>query len=244
MAKTKRKWIVLDWSNPGCLRAQDIPFDATSSIFTTIKRGELKVSSTDTTLKPLYDKLSAGTGISLTKLNSGSDEQVQISATAASQVVEVENTYLDDEMTGVDSGAAFSMIDSIDFSPTEDGAIWFTVLFNNVFSSSSDVTLNFDYVPNGDISSSKNVRLNFKVWIVDNGDSPSESSPDINSNLDLSIAATDTGKFKEKGNALTIQSSNFNSDTKILLFKMSRLSTDSNDTYGGTLQVAKIYLKQ
>lgn len=32
MGKTKRKWLVLDWNQPGCLRAEDIPFDYTQSI--------------------------------------------------------------------------------------------------------------------------------------------------------------------------------------------------------------------
>jgi len=32
MSKTKRKWIVLDYSADGSLRAEDIPFDASSSI--------------------------------------------------------------------------------------------------------------------------------------------------------------------------------------------------------------------
>lgn len=244
MAKTKRKWIVLDWSSPGCLRAQDIPFDSTTSIYYQIRKGLLKVSNTDTTLKPLYDKLSAGSGITLTKLNSGSDEQLQISASSANQIVNVNDINLDDDLDGVDAGAAFDMIDSIDFSPTSDGAIWFTVLFNNIFSSSSDLKLSFDYVPNGDITENKNVRLNFKSWIVDVGDSPSESSPDINSNLDLPISSTDPGKFKEKQDALSISSSNFSSSTKVVIFKMTRLATNSNDTYGGTLQVTKIYLKQ
>jgi len=32
MAKTKRKWIRLDWNDPDALRAQDIPYDANNSI--------------------------------------------------------------------------------------------------------------------------------------------------------------------------------------------------------------------
>lgn len=32
MAKTKRKWLVLDWASDGCIRAQDIPFNETQSI--------------------------------------------------------------------------------------------------------------------------------------------------------------------------------------------------------------------
>ena len=52
MAKTKRKWIILDWVVDGVLRAQDIPYDATDSIKDKIDALVSRWTRTGTTLSP------------------------------------------------------------------------------------------------------------------------------------------------------------------------------------------------
>jgi len=59
VAKTKRKWVVLDWTKDGVLRAQDIPYDETTSIKT-------KIDSVSGSPDDDFTTLSSADSISLT----------------------------------------------------------------------------------------------------------------------------------------------------------------------------------
>jgi len=80
MSKLQRKWIYLNYSDPGALRAEDIPYDATQSTRDAIIDASktLRISSNDTTSGFLNDKFIAGNNISLQITNIGADERLQI----------------------------------------------------------------------------------------------------------------------------------------------------------------------
>lgn len=83
MSKLQRKWIRLNYSDPGALRAEDIPYDASKSAKDAIiDAGKtLRISSTDTTSGFLQDKIVAGVGVSLQITNIGADERLQLDST-------------------------------------------------------------------------------------------------------------------------------------------------------------------
>jgi len=254
MAKTKRKWIQLDPNHPDALMAHHIYIDTANTVGAKIDNHEnritilengarTKVSDDDTTAGWLSEKIVAGTNVSIDVLNSGSNEQIRITAIAAGEggggdpvrVINVAEMVVDDTMTGVDAGKAFGMIDTVDFNQDVDGAIWATTTPRITWDTESPINASIMYVLEGTPPTAQNVKLGVDIYVTYLNGTPSSV---VSTTIDIEATSDNVGKLLELG----LPQFDITSTNCLITVKVSRLASDSGDTYEGTLQLAKIKL--
>lgn len=254
MAKTKRKWIRLNPSDPDALMAQHIYVNSTETIASKLDNHEnrivtlegieyrtVAVSDNDTTPNYLQNKIIAGTNVTVDVINEGGNEQVRISASGTGaggdpvRAIDVSEFVLDDTATGVDSGKAFNMIDTVDFNQDIDGAVWATVRPITGWDVTQPVQLNLLGVFNGTATGTEVVKLQAQVWETAIGGSPISV---LDSPIDVTLSDTDTGVLKNTGGL----SFNISSTSSLITVKITRLASDAGDTFGGTYQLVKVLL--
>ncbi len=149
---------------------------------------------------------------------------------------------LDSVNLGSERGEAWEILDTIDFNPTEIGSIWFSAKFPSNWSLTEDVRLIFDYNCDGN-DGGKIVTIQTDVWVADENTIPPDisspvltSSDDFNTLSTLNINRLDTYMLPNG----KVPATNLNSDTKELIFKITRMS----DTYSGTFQLINVILTQ
>ena len=147
---------------------------------------------------------------------------------------------MDENDTDVDAGTVFDIFDTADFAPDGTGAIWFNFNMPDGFSASSDVLLDIKYSLNGS-DNSKSIVLDTDVWVVDETDTPTESSPDVSASDTITSSETNTGKMTSV--TLTngkIANALIGATTRRFAVKLSR--DGISDTYSGTFQLMSVRL--
>ena len=152
---------------------------------------------------------------------------------------------MDDTNTGADSGTVFGIIDTVSFGTTEDGSCWAVMDFNDSdFSTDDDLIVDLTHVFNGDASGSEAVRLQIDCWVSDIGEAPSTGSPTVTQTSSLAVDTSTDNTIRETTSFMTISNGNFNTSTRTISFKVTRLPNDSNDTYGGSYNLIKMIARQ
>ena len=95
--------------------------------------------------------------------------------------------------TGADAGTLFGIYQCIDFSATQDGAIWFNFEFQNYWDYSKDIRFDFTFSFNG-TDTGKICRLEAKMWATMNGQDETASSPTYTVTEDITSTADMEGK--------------------------------------------------
>jgi len=164
MAKTKRKWIILDWLLDGCLRAQDIPYNALLSIkgaidaivFGKERQDEESLALSTTTSTSFQEKLSLVTGtlIAGQRYRVGWYFELNSSKTNSSVYSQVQ------------------ALDSITIQETiyepKDSNNWIPIGGFGYFTPSTDQVVNFDIdyrAGGGNVAGIRNARL--ELWRVE-----------------------------------------------------------------------------
>lgn len=149
---------------------------------------------------------------------------------------------MDENDTDVDAGTVFDIFDTADFSPDGTGAIWFNFNMPDGFDDTKDVLFELKYSLNGS-DNSKSIIVDTDVWVVDETDTPVESSPDVSASDTITSSATNTGKMTSV--ALTngkIANALIGSTTERFAIKMTR--DGISDTYSGTFQLMSVRVYQ
>ncbi len=155
-----------------------------------------------------------------------------------------EDVKMDETNTGCDAGTVFDIFDTVNFDPDTDGSVWFNFNLPNGFDVSSDISFDINYALNGS-DDSKVVYLNLKAWIVDDGDTPAEASPDIDQNDSITSSTDNTGKLDKL--TLTngkISNTHLNTSTLRVSCKLTRDADNTIDTYTGTFQLVSLRIYQ
>lgn len=155
------------------------------------------------------------------------------------------NFVFDADTTGVDSGVAFGIAESLDFRYDLDGYVFGTIQFPSSWSATKDVLFKIFYNLNGD-DASKAIILTMNAWVVDDGTTPALASPTL-SGLSDTISSSSSNINKQNVLTLTnckIPLANLTINTKEIMFYFGRNGTHASDTYGGTLQITKVIAYQ
>jgi hypothetical protein len=115
---------------------------------------KVKVSSADTTADYLENKLTAGSGITLTKLNPGADEEIEITSTGGSDT----SIYTDDGTIG--SGRVASITDTLTWTGGQEIRIVNGRTIKEVTQASdlpATLVTNTTYIIKGEITISSNI---------------------------------------------------------------------------------------
>jgi hypothetical protein len=149
---------------------------------------------------------------------------------------------------GTDIGAdlgSFGVINTIDFDPDTDGAIYFSRQCPVTWDESKDINITLNYSLNGsDVG--KFVAIITDIWTLEPGGTvPESATPEATYSDSIISDADNIGKYNTIN--LTngkISASSFVSTTKYLVVRIKRDATASADTYTGTLQLISVLLYQ
>jgi len=148
------------------------------------------------------------------------------------------NCSLDDTDNDISRGSAFSMVETINFGSTSDGACWFSFQFPSAFDDTTDLKLDIFYNLDGG-DNSKIVTVQTKYWVYGDGDTPNPASPNGTNSNDIDTGTGEDGK-RQSASLNPIPNSALTAGDTITL-KVTRLSSD---TYAGTFQMFYIYMYQ
>ena len=147
-----------------------------------------------------------------------------------------EDCGLDDEDTGSERGNAFGMIETINFSPSADGAAWFTMHFPSTLDDSSDINLDLIYNLNGS-DDSKTVNFTTDYWVYGDTETPIPSASDGTNNDTISTGTGEDGQ-RQSTTLSVIPATSLTAGNTITL-KFTR--EGSSDNYGGTFQLLYVF---
>ena len=99
MAKSKRKWLQLDWSKEGCLRAQDIPYDENTSIKNAIDNSSSSAPDDDFTNLDWADSISLTDEILIYDKSIGAYRKTTVSAIRGESETTSESSYTEQATT-------------------------------------------------------------------------------------------------------------------------------------------------
>ena len=119
-----------------------------------VNPAQVKVSSADTTADYLENKLTAGSGITLTKLNPGADEEIEITSTGGSDT----SIYTDNGTIG--SGRVATLTDTLTWTGGQEIRIVNSRIFKEVTQASdlpATLVTNTTYIIRGEITISSNI---------------------------------------------------------------------------------------
>lgn len=167
----------------------------------------------------------------------------------ASSGVEIDfkpsNLSLDDTDVGSDGGNLWGIIETIDFSNSQDGAVWGLLEMKPEFNDAKDINIQLGYSLNGD-ENGTDVDLQFDYYALEDGDTLSTA---LSASLTETIVSDNSGAGDNVGNwvvdnfgTIKVASNIINDDVKHVAFKFTRLG--STDTYSGTLQVTNLKFYQ
>ena len=148
----------------------------------------------------------------------------------------------DETDIGVDAGTVFEMIDCINFDPDNDGSVWCSFKFPGNWVSTSDVNVEINYSLNGS-DDSKVVKFLTKFWVVEEGDTPVEASPDESNSDDITSSASNTGVYYSQ-TISALSSATLTASTETVICKITRDASDAGDTYTGTMQLISVKFSQ
>lgn len=145
-----------------------------------------------------------------------------------------DNCSLDDTVTGSSRGSAFGMIESIDYAPTEDGAVWFSFHYPTTMTSNQDLGMTLFYNLNGSDDGTK-VKIQTDYWVIQDGQTPTSGSP---TGINTDTIDVGTGNDNKRQSILlsSIPSGGLVVGATIIL-KFTRLATSATDNYSGTFQL-------
>ena len=149
--------------------------------------------------------------------------------------------FFDDTAVNVDTGAAFGILSCVDFPTGADGAIWFHFQLNDAFLTERDINFDLVYTLDGS-DDGKVVALESSIWLVENGQTPSESSPLVTLTENINSSSDNTNKqIRYELQTIKLANSYINSVDSTLCVKFTRKSTS---TYGGTFKMISLIAKQ
>jgi len=228
MAKQNRQYVTLDWNAPGALRAEDIPYSASESIKSKLDSLQSSVTNIE------INCCDGGSGSGETGGGSGSPPVIYIYPSMMA---------LDTAATGVDRGDIFGIIESVDFEPGTDGAIWYNFECSEIadyavaISSSLSISQDFVFSLNGS-DDNKVIALVADVYVINDGQAPTLNSPDHSYTTNITSTAALTGTKNTETFSYTISPGEYSEDTTIAIRLRRDVSVANN--YGGTFQLSKI----
>ncbi len=148
----------------------------------------------------------------------------------------------DETETGLDAGTVFEMIDTVNFDPDDVGSAWCSFKFPDNWVSTSDVTVDINYSLNGS-DDSKIVKFLTKFWVVEEGDTPIEASPDEENSDDLASSTSNTGVYYSE-TISSLSAATISAATETVICKITRDADDAGDTYTGTMQLISVKFGQ
>jgi len=151
------------------------------------------------------------------------------------------DVYFDDVNVNVDTGSAFGILSCVDFSPGDNGSVWLHFDLDDSFLTERDINFDLVYTLNGD-DNGKNVALEAQIWIVGNGETPAEGSPQATLVENIVSSITNTNKkVRVELSTIMLTNSFIGSVNSTLSVKLTRKSTS---TYGGTFKMISFLAKQ
>lgn len=149
---------------------------------------------------------------------------------------------LDDTNVGSDGGNIFGIMESVDFSSTEDGSIWapFRINIGNL-DLKSDIKFDLLYSLNGDDSPSV-VDVEIDYWLLETNNSYDSSTPDGTITDSITSGIDNIGKLDEITLTGQISSSLLTENIELVALKITRKGT--TDDYLGTFQFGSLTLYQ
>ena len=151
---------------------------------------------------------------------------------------------LDDVATGADRGTVWSIIDTVDFEQSTDGAVWFSFKFPSGWDDTKDINFTLKYTNNGN-DQGKSIILNTSAWAIEAGDIPNASSPDA-SNVDtIGTSSSNIDNFSsvQLSNG-KVPSAALTATTDTIAIKLTRDADNASDNYTGTFQLISVLANQ
>lgn len=149
---------------------------------------------------------------------------------------------VDNQNDGVVRGDSFGMFESLNFSSNSIGSIWGSLDLSQ-FHSEVNVNISLIYNLNGS-DADQNYVINTDFWYLNDGDTPSESTPSESYSDTISTTSTQGVLRRTELTNTIIPSSNIDQNIIAFAFKMTRNVDDSNDTYSGTVELIGIEFYQ
>lgn len=145
---------------------------------------------------------------------------------------------LDDTDTDISRGTAFSMVETLDFGASSDGAAWITFHFPADFNDGKDINMSLIYNLSGS-DNSKTLDIDTSYWCYGNAETPDSNTPDATNSDSI---GSDTSQGKRRTKSLSSIPSSAITDGDTVTLKVKRKG--SSDTYSGTLQMLYLYVYQ
>lgn len=152
---------------------------------------------------------------------------------------------LDDTNVGSDGGNLWGIVETVDFSNSEDGSVWGLLSISPEWNEFSDIDIKLGYSLNGD-EHGTDVDLQLDYYLLEDGDTLTEA---LSGSTIETLTSSTSGSSDNVGNwvqenmsSLKISSVDLNDIVKHVAFKFTRLG--STDTYSGTLQLTDIKFYQ
>ena len=122
----------------------------------------------------------------------------------------------DDEKVGLHTSNLWNTTPTIGFSPLDDGGIWTTFRMRDNWQTDEDILFKIEYAMSA--TSSENVVLKAEIWILSDGETVDEDTPDITATETINPPSRNE-KDTRTCTSIKISSSNFSStDNSIVMF--------------------------
>lgn len=151
---------------------------------------------------------------------------------------------LDDTYTGVDSGKLFNIYTTVNFSESQDGAIWFQFDFPSwSWDVNKDILFDFIFSCAGN-AAGQVVKLDAKFWLTANGETDDPSTPDYSVSEDITVSTDMEGKrYRQTMTNIKIPASVITTSNCSIACQLKRDTSVANN-YPATFQLLHIIAYQ
>lgn len=150
------------------------------------------------------------------------------------------NLSVDALLTGVDGGTLYNGIESLDFSPDVNGAVWGSVIFPSGWSITDTISVNGGYALDGN-NAGTTVRLRLEVWTLEENQALNVSAEaTYQDDISFTVGAS---TYLTEQLISNVATNLFVSTTKQMVFKLTRLAEDAGDTYQGVFKLVHLTIR-
>jgi len=136
-----------------------------------------------------------------------------------------------DTVNSISYGTSFGIVETLDFSAVDDGTIWGSFSLPESWSTDSNINCKLNYSLDS-IDTGNDVYLEIAYWVLDESETPLQGSPEQVGFTTIAASLNNQQKFATIS-LTALLAGHLTSNSKKIIFRLTRLSTHVNDTYTG-----------
>jgi len=145
----------------------------------------------------------------------------------------------DADMSGVEVSSLWGMLTTVEFSATDDGAVWCSFKMPPSWKTNLDIEFKLMYAMT--TSDTGNVSINASIWVVEDGDTPDIDTPDVDS-VEDEINPPNTLEEQDilPLTNVVLPNANISTVESLIIMKLWRDVDGCADNHDGGLQLIKL----